>query len=317
MNKHIAIYYSNIYGRNDGPPLYWFNAMQTMGLDVTHLLAERSAEKAGPFDLHVWVDWGEDGLPWEEWYPPKDGGKTVYVASDTHLGKEYRFEKAKKFEYVFFNQERARDEYLDGEHDQQFRTPGGLMQVVDWLPHAAEPQAYPHTVQAQKFDVCFIGHLSDEPNVHGMSRVETLDRVFRAFSNFYFGTRSPQKPGANMFEDAARRFNQSRIVLNHAVRDDLNMRFFEVLCSGAFLLTTRLPDAESLGLREGEHYAAYASYDEAIEKINHYLNHPEERERIARAGHEAVMAAHTYRHRVRTMLETVGLASLIKPEPGK
>jgi hypothetical protein len=292
----IAIYYDNGFGRNDGPPLYWFNAMRSMGLDVKHLLPEGDISRQGTFDIHVWVDWGEDGLPWQEWYPPKDGGKTVYVASDTHLDNGYRYVKANRFDYVFFNQKKAVESW-------QTNTSREAM----WLPHAAEPQAYPHFEITKKYDVAFIGHLSDEPNVHGMSRVETLDRLFKAYPNFYFGTRNPAHPGKNMFEDAAKRFCQSRIVINHSVRDDgLNMRFFEALSTGSFLLTSRTPDAEALGFIDGLHYASYDSYEMLLEKVAHYLANENEREQLAYNGRRHLLEAHTYQYRVRTMLETLG-----------
>ena len=59
----IAIYYESRLGRNDGPPLYWCNAMMDMGLEVVHF-SSRSIPTAqwGKFDLHLWIDWGEDGL---------------------------------------------------------------------------------------------------------------------------------------------------------------------------------------------------------------------------------------------------------------
>jgi spore maturation protein CgeB len=38
-----------------------------------------------------------------------------------------------------------------------------------------------------------------------------------------------------------------------------------------------------------------------IEKANFYLGHPEERERVAKAGAEAIAARHTYYHRWRVV----------------
>ena len=53
----------------------------------------------------------------------------------------------------------------------------------------------------------------------------------------------------------------------------------------------------------GEDFVYYESKEDMIDKIGYYLSHEEEREAIARNGHDKVAAAHTYQHRVREMLD--------------
>lgn len=286
--KRVAIYYSTKYGRNDGSPLYYMNVLKNqLKLDTYHLTPEGDTSNFGKFDYHFWIDWGEDGLPWKEWSIPKDGGKTIYVASDTHLGREYRMNKAEQFDYAFFNQKDAADE-------------AGAI----WLPHAAEPQAYPKIEIMQKFNVCFIGHIQDTINFNGFTRTDALDRLFKEFPNFYYGSRHPAFPAKNLFEDAARKFSQSKIVFNISIKDDLNMRIFETLSTGSFLLTNWLPTLGDL-FEDGKHLVTYKTLDEMVEKAKYYLEHDDEREAIAKAGHEEFMAKHTYRHRVEKIFEIV------------
>jgi len=298
----IAIYYHTCFGRNDGPPLYYWNCLlNKLKLDVTHLAPEGDTSSFGKFDYHFLVDYGEDGLPVDhEWKIPDDGGKKIYVCSDAHLDNGYRLEKAKQFDYVFFNQKRFIGEYLE-------RTPKEITdkQVIQWLPHAAEPQAYPHFEIVKKYDVAFIGHMQDTPNYNGMTRIDFLDTMFKEFPNFYFGTRNPQKPAANMFEDASKKFCQSKVVLNISIRDDLNMRVFEALSSGSFLLTNYLP---TVGERfeDGKHLVTYKTQEEAIDKARYYIEHDDEREAIAKAGHEEFLKHHTYEERIRTIFEIIG-----------
>lgn len=299
----VAIYYSTSYGRNDGSPLYYFNVLKNqLKLDAMHLTPEGDTRKFGKFDLHFWVDWGEDGLPVDHtWRIPDDGGKKVYVVSDYHLDeKKYRLEKAKQFDYTFLNQ----SWYIP-----IFEQAG--IKNVHYLPHAAEPEAYPRFEIIKKYDLCFIGHIQDYHKGNGLdvTRVDALDYMFKAFPNFYFGTRNPANPGKNMFEDAAKSFCQSKIVFNISVGNDVNMRLFEVLCTGSFLLTNQIPELQALdklGLRAGEHFVTYESLEDAKEKAQYYLDHPEEREAIAQAGHLAFLAGHTYKHRVLEILKTVG-----------
>lgn len=287
----VAIYYSTSFGRNDGAPLYYYNVLKhKLGLDTVHLSPQGDTSNFGKFDVHFWVDWGEDGLPWQEWEVPKDGGKTVYIASDTHLGREYRFNKAKKFDLAYFNQLSAANEF---EHS------------CKWLPHAAEPQAYPKIDIIKKYDVCFIGHVQETPNYNGFTRVEALDRLFAEFPNFYYGSRHPGFPGKNMFEDAAKKFSQSKIVFNISIKDDINMRVFETLSTGSFLLTNEIPDLDVL-FKDGKHLVTYKTLDEMVEKARYYLKHESAREKIAKAGYEEFIKKHTYEHRVRRVLSDLG-----------
>lgn len=309
--QRIAIYYSNKFGRNDGSPMYYWNVLKNhMGLDVTHLIPEGDTSQFGKFDLHFWVDWGEDGLPWQEWEIPKDGGKTIYVASDTHLGKEYRFDKARKFDYVFFNQLSAVLEYMATYGIQATETEKDLFQdsktkqVFGWLPHAAEPQAYPKIEIIKKYDVGFVGHVQETPNYNGFTRVEALDRLFSEFPNFYYGSRHPAFPSVNLFEDAAKHFSESRIVFNISIKDDINMRVFEALSTGSFLLTNYIPTLGEL-FKDGKHLVTYKTLDEMVEKAKYFLEHEEEREKIAKAGYEEFTSNHTYKHRIEKILKIV------------
>lgn len=295
----VAIYYSNKFGRNDGSPLYYYNVLKNqLKLDTVHLLPEGDTSRFGKFDYHFWVDWGEDGLPWQEWDIPKDGGKTIYVASDTHLGKEYRFKKANNFDYVFFNQKNAVNDYNQYQLLPEKKS--------YWLPHAAEPQAYHPFEILKKWDVCFIGHVQTTENFNGMTRIEALDRLFKAFPNFYYGSRSPQDPSINLFEDAAKKFCQSKIVFNITIKDDINMRTFETLATKSFLLTNWIPTLGEL-FEDGKHLVTYKTYDEMIEKAHYYLEHEDEREKIVQQGYERFINLHTYRHRVETIFKTVGV----------
>lgn len=304
--NRLACLYNNKL-RNDGSPLYVFNVLKNqLKLDVIHLLPEGDVSRFGKMKAWFWVDYGEDGFDpiGSSWLPPKDGGKTIYVASDTHLGQDYRFEKATKFNYVYFNQKDAVHKYLDwmivnGKKHNNLQEPR-------WLPHAVEPQAYPRFSIVKKYDVAFIGHMQTTENYNGLTRIDALDRLFKEFPNFYFGSRTPLDPTINLFEDAAKKFSQSRIVFNISIKDDLNMRVFESMATGSMLLTNWIPTLGEL-FEDGKHLVTYKTYDEMIEKARYYLEHEEEREKIAQAGYEEVIAKHTYRHRVESVLQQVCL----------
>lgn len=293
----IAIYY-DIFPetgyRNDGNPIYALASLKRMQekgiLEVDHLAPKEDMKLFGNYDLNLDVDWGEDGLTSIIPYKLIDAPKpNIYWASDTHLGFDYRFEKSKKFDKVFCAQKQAVLDFKEKGVD------------AEWLPHAFEPQAYhdlenldekgnprPFSYASKDFDVCFVGHVNS-PN-----RIDFLDSMFREFPNFFFGQRR--------FQDAAKIYAKSKICLNVAMKEDLNMRCFEVMGAGGFLLTDYVPHMEEI-FEDGKHLVLYRSTEEAIDKAKYYLKHDSEREKIAQAGFDEVMSKHTINHRVNRILE--------------
>jgi trans-aconitate methyltransferase len=107
-------------------------------------------------------------------------------------------------------------------------------------------------------------------------------RLLAALSEGGLPLRQLQVPAA----EAARHYAAARVSFNCSLNGDLNMRLFEIMAAGGLALTDRLSAQSGLEhlFREGEHYAAYGSADELIERAAHYLDRPEEAARIAAAG---------------------------------
>ena len=55
--------------------------------------------------------------------------------------------------------------------------------------------------------------------------------------------------------------------------------------------------------QEGSEIQCFESPEEALEKIEYYLEHPAEREEIARRGYERAVPAYSYDRRVREIVE--------------
>lgn len=292
----VAVWYQVLH-RNDGNPLYLFHALKKLEkqgkLLVDHLNPDPNGkiESFGKYDLHFWADWGEDGLTGMLPYVPliPQDSPLVYWASDTHLGYDYRMNFAKKYGAVnFVAQKDAVDRFAaDGVE-------------ATWLPHAFEPLAYndpsdptgkiPYNFITKKHDICFVGHVSSQ------NRVDALERMFREFPNFFYGRA--------LFNEAAKKYAESKVVFNIAMKDDVNMRCFEVMGSKSFLLTDRVQGIDDL-MTDGKHCVMYNNMDEAVEKARYYIEHDEEREKIAQAGYEHVMANHTFDHRLNVILSKV------------
>lgn len=261
-----------------------FHVEHNETFEIDHIYPTGDLKPFGQYDISIHVDWGEDGLVGILPYKPIETPRpTVYWCSDTHINNglpgdsyTYRLETAKKADFVFVAQKRAKEEFKrDG---------------VDaiWLPHAVEPLAYPKgELFTKKYDVCFVGH------VNSKNREDALDRLFAEFQNFYYGQA--------LFEEAARKFSESKIVFNISMTDDINMRTFEVMATGSFLLTNWIPTIEEL-FEDGKHMVLYRSEEEMIDKAKYYLKNDDEREKIAQAGYEEVIKNHKIQDRVDVIL---------------
>lgn len=296
--KNVAIYYEHRLGRNDGFPLYAFNLLKDKEkyptIEAVHLIPNGDYKGHEKMDLNIIVDWGEDGLggllPYEVQYPTN--APLAYFASDTHLGKDYRFAMAATADYVFFAQKPALEEYKPSKKNKH----------VQWLPHGVEPRAFPDNPKSvPKYDVCFVGHL-----VSG-ERIDVLDAVFREFPNFWYGKRlSRYVQDTGQQDDCADIFRKTKIVLNPPTKDDLNMRHFEASSTGSFQLTAEVPGLFDI-FKEGESIITYKDIPDAIEKVRYYLDHEQERQEIARKARDLVLAGHTYQDRIDTMLNVAGI----------
>ncbi|TBU88039.1 spore maturation protein [Pseudomonas dryadis] len=99
----------------------------------------------------------------------------------------------------------------------------------------------------------------------------------------------------------------SRIVLNitrsdfYGAETGVNLRIFEAVAAGCFLLTDHCDEITAL-FNPGEEIEVFRSGAELKEKVRYYLAHPEERERIARNGHARFLKEHSWSGRVERIL---------------
>jgi spore maturation protein CgeB len=82
----------------------------------------------------------------------------------------------------------------------------------------------------------------------------------------------------------------------------IKARTFEVPGAGGFLLTEGASGLERY-FAIGDEIATFNSPDELIRKTRYFLDHPDERDGIARAGHARACADHSYEKRLSRILE--------------
>lgn len=92
-------------------------------------------------------------------------------------------------------------------------------------------------------------------------------------------------------------FARSRINLNVSLRSihsGIPNRVLDIMACGGFVITNRQPEIVEY-FEDGRELVTFESMDECLEKITYYLEHEEERQKIASLGHRIVREKFGYR----------------------
>jgi hypothetical protein len=245
-------------------------------------------ERYGPADIFLYVE--PSGLL------PKgleaSPIATVAIIGDTHRDLRIRQTFARFFDLVFLyhrNYLRCFDEHIPGS--------------VQWLPYACDTEVFRDLGLDRDLDVAFVGHLFGVNSERSRILCELQSRGLKINEQRYVSQ-----------NEIPQIYSRAKIVLNVPLADDLNYRFFEALSCGALLLTRRVNNGQEELFRENEHYVAYDTKEELLDKVSYYLAHPAERQRIALSGYNEVQAKHTLEIRLKTIVaESRLLAELPAP----
>jgi spore maturation protein CgeB len=149
----------------------------------------------------------------------------------------------------------------------------------------------PLPARSCRYPVSFIG------TSHGSRAQRVAALQARGIEVACFGHGWPNGPVTA--EDLPRIIRESCISLNFANsqgENQIKARLFEVPGAGGFLLTETARSLEKY-YRANQEIAVFGDLDDLVAKINHYLSHPQERDRIAQAGFQRTRHEHTYEHR--------------------
>lgn len=240
--------------------------------DMGRVIAQSPSEQHP--DLYLWVE--SVGGYFPEQLDALNCPKACWLI-DTHLNLSWHLKWAERFDYVFL----AQREYLPHFIDRGMN--------AHWLPLACDPEIHAKVATPVMHDICFVGSLSHNPRRQKLLELMTNEIGIYCERCFW--------------DDMARVFSSSRMVFNNAVKNDLNMRVFEAMSTGALLLTdpARESGQETL-FRNGEELALYRSDDELLDVARFYLANPALREQVAARGRQLAHNAHTYAHRVEDLL---------------
>ena len=109
-------------------------------------------------------------------------------------------------------------------------------------------------------------------------------------------------------------FNNSKINLNCtylSIRSGIPLRCLDIMGCRGTLLSNRQKDFEE-AFEDGKSVLLYDSLEEAFDKCEYYINHDEERNKIAEEGYRIVREKYNYEYKLREMLKLAKMEYLLK-----
>lgn len=145
-----------------------------------------------------------------------------------------------------------------------------------------------------KADIGFTGTVYDDREAWAKALKEVYGDKFRVFNSSF---------GRALYDLCA---SVKIFVAPRFPSDDhyWSSRVYMILGSGGFLIHPRLSGLQK-EFKENEHLVMYKDGKELKEKIDYYLEHDEEREKIRMAGYKFVTENLTYQHRVDEILKKI------------
>lgn len=166
-------------------------------------------------------------------------------------------------------------------------------------------------------DVSFIGQKHGQKNDGSFVRADIVDALMKAgikidlFGSYWDGY--PNWGGyVTDFSKVLDVFNGSKICLNLSnpwhvgTMPQIKGRHFEIPQIRGFQLCTPADDLNSYFV-DGHEIVVVNAIDDMIDKIKYYLDHDEERERIAHAGYKRMMHDHQWANRFEHIFKEIGL----------
>ena len=101
--------------------------------------------------------------------------------------------------------------------------------------------------------------------------------------------------------------SRSKIILNitrstfYGVETGINLRIFETLAARSFLLTDYTCELAEL-FKVGQEIETYSSAEELEDKVKYYLQHDDQRIKIAQKGYEKFLESYTWKSRLTELL---------------
>ena len=161
-----------------------------------------------------------------------------------------------------------------------------------YLPYAYDAEIhYPDPTVEKIYDACLVG-------LHYPQRDQLVNAIRNKGYEVHYSI-------GEIYDDYRLLYNQSRIALSWSTLLDMPARVWEAFRLGNLLLTNRVPDLPTFFV-ENEHYLAFDTVEEGVEKADWALKNWDEAQKIAEAGHRKVNG-NSWDKRVQQLLEVCKL----------
>lgn len=168
------------------------------------------------------------------------------------------------------------------------------------------------------YDILFLGHLGKPSEWDHLSvtasnlKKSILSRQFHwnrmpivgALEKAGLSVKVISREGATLDSKWLYQSTPINLSISLPVEGYTSNRLYNILSSEGFCLAAWFPGLEKL-FRNHKHLVWFKTIGEAIELAKHYLDRPEERNRIRREGNQEYLAKHTAGHRVDRMIEAL------------
>lgn len=183
----------------------------------------------------------------------------------------------------------------------------------DCAPHDPDPRAWPHPV-------VFVGSHPYPHKEWAPYRAQAIETVRQVVGDDQFAVLPGLTPtGARRPAIRQHSLRQLYATVKIVLGDSClaggathywSDRIPETLGRGAFLIHPYVEGIEDW-YTDGQHLALYpqGDWDALAETVRYWLAHDDERQKVAAAGRELVLGRDTYRHRMETVLATVGVTA--------
>ena len=240
-----------------------------------------------------------------------------YLREISFVGSLY-LEKGSRFDRMAASLSDYAKGYLDALTAAQMKVQGynfireTLAPVLEEMSKAFPMESEPGSLESREH---FYAERIVNRRITSVERIHLLDTIAKRYrADFYtqyetsrtFSIPNLQVHGpVDYYEEMPLIFKQSRINLNltmRGIRSGIPLRAMDIMAAGGFLLSNFQADFLDFFVPE-EDFVYYSSSEDLLNRLDYYLTHEEERQAIARNGHDRIAAGHTYRHRVREMLD--------------
>lgn len=287
------------------------------------------------FDQHVYRELRQKGITtvyylpmsapvsrYDSYLPSKEGHNT-YNTEISFVGSTYSEKENQFFERLKGLPPYASG-YLDGIVEAQKKIYGSFILEKLLLPEVIEEmqKICPVGISQDGFETpeWVYAHYFLARKVTALERQEVLQMLSNHYQvRLYTNEDTPNLPkvdnqgNAEFYQEAPIIYKCSKINLNITLKSivtGMPLRVMDIMGCRGFLISNYQEDFLEF-FEPDVDFVYYQDYEDLQRKVEYYLTHDREREEIAQNGYDKVKESHTYKNRVTTILNRVGLPVML------